>query len=37
MIPVFIGYISVGLNMYVLNNEVLSTSDFIAFNDSVTD
>jgi len=41
MIPVFICYISVGLNIHNLNtvdvfpDDTLSTSDCIAFNDSV--
>ena len=43
MIPVFIGYISVGLNIYNLNSadvfldEALNTSEYITFSDSVTD
>jgi len=43
MIRVIIGYISVGLNIYNLNiadvflDDALNTSDYIAFNDNVSD
>ena len=43
MIPVFIGCISVRLNIYNLNiadvflDDALNTSDYITFNDSVSD
>ena len=43
MIPLIIGYISVGLNIYNLNiadvflDDAFSTSDYIAFNDSMSD